>query len=174
MPRKTKKRSKKCGGTPPKTTKKDTTPPSSDTIDKILESIEEIPDVHLSQEFYGDNSRTLEDKLREIFQKSLKQKGKGKYGGENTSSSIHRKRRAAKRIQSRFRGNKGRIVAKRKKEQKEVDDFREIINRNLVNTGELPDDVMRNIISRIRGRGKKKKSKKLTNKKSKSRSKRGG
>jgi len=102
--------------------------------------------------------------------RKTKKLSKKKKGGENTSPNT----KAARTIQSRFRGNKDRIVAKRKKEQKEVDDFREIINRKLGDTGELPDDVMRNIISRIRGRGKKKKSKKLTRKKSKSHSKRGG
>ena len=98
-------------------------------------------------------------------------------GGENTSPN-----RAARTIQSRFRGNKDRKVAKRKKEQKKeqkkVDDFRKLLNTNLGDTENVPDDVMRNIISTMRdtmrGRGKKKKSKKLTCKKSKSRSKRGG
>lgn len=90
-------------------------------------------------------------------------------GGENTSPN-----RAARTIQSRFRGNKDRKVAKTKKEQKKVDDFREILNRNLDDTENVPNDIMSNIISIMRGRGKKKKSKKLTHKKSKSRSKRGG
>ena len=85
------------------------------------------------------------------------------YGGENTSPNT----KAAKRIQSRFRGNKDRKVAKRKKEQKKVDDFREILNTNLGDTENVPDDVMRLIMNHS-GRGKKKKSK---NKKHKSRSK---
>jgi len=88
------------------------------------------------------------------------------YGGENTSPNT----KAAKRIQSRFRGNKDRKVAKRKKEQKKVDDFREILNTNLGDTENVPDDVMRLIMNHS-GRGKKKKSK---SKKRKSRSKRGG
>ena len=83
-----------------------------------------------------------------------------KCGGENTSPNT----KAAKRIQSRFRGNKGRKVAKREKEQKEIDDFRKLV----LKTDDLPDDVLRNILSTMRGRGKKKKSK---NKKRKSRSK---
>ena len=87
-------------------------------------------------------------------------------GGENTSPNT----KAAKYIQSRFRGNKDRKVAKRKKEQKKVDDFREILNTNLGDTENVPDDVMRLIMNHS-GRGKKKKSKKITNKKRKTRSK---
>ena len=105
-------------------------------------------------------------------QKTKKRLYRKKCGGENTSPN-----RAAKRIQSRFRGNKDRKVAERKKElkreQKRVDDFREIVNRNLGDTENIPDEVMKLIMNHS-GRGKKKKSKKITHKKSKTRSKRGG
>lgn len=101
-------------------------------------------------------------------QKTKKRSNRKKCGGENTSPNTRAaKNTAAKRIQSRFRGNKDR------KEQKKVDDFREILNRNLGDTENVSDDVMRLIMNHF-GRGKKKKSKKLTRKKSKSRSKRGG
>ena len=73
-----------------------------------------------------------------------------KKGGENTSPN-----KAAKRIQSRYRGNKGRKVAKQEKEQEEINKFKELI----LKTEDLPDDVVRNILSTMRGRGKKKKSK---------------
>ena len=94
--------------------------------------------------------------------KTKKRSYRKKCGGENTSPN-----KAAKRIQSRFRGNKDRKVAKRKKEQKKVDDFRKILNTNLGDTENVPDDVMRLIMNHS-GRGKKKKSK---SKKRKSRSK---
>ena len=98
--------------------------------------------------------------------RKTKKLSKKKKGGENTSPNT----KAAKHIQSRFRGNKDRKVAKRKKEQKKVDDFREILNTNLGDTENVPDDVMRLIMNHS-GRGKKKKSKKITNKKRKTRSK---
>lgn len=100
-------------------------------------------------------------------QKTKKRSNRKKCGGENTSPNTAAKNTAAKRIQSRFR------VYKDRKEQKKVDDFREILNRNLGDTENVSDDVMRLIMNHF-GRGKKKKSKKLTRKKSKSRSKRGG
>ena len=78
---------------------------------------------------------------------------KKKKGGENTSPNT----KAAKRIQSRFRGNKDRKYAATKKELKKLrdDDVFNMINMHYKNmTGKD-----------LSGSGKKKKSKKLTNKK---------
>jgi hypothetical protein len=94
--------------------------------------------------------------------KTKKRSNRKKCGGENTSPNTRAaKNTAAKRIQSRFRGNKDRKVAKRKKLNKLLEDYDDY-------------DVLNMIKMHMTGTGKKKKSKKLTRKKSKSRSKRGG
>jgi hypothetical protein len=83
-------------------------------------------------------------------------------GGENTSPNT----KAARVIQSRFRGNKDRKYAETKKQLKNLrdNDVFNMINMHYKNmTGKD-----------LSGRGKKKKSKKITRKKSKSRSKKGG
>lgn len=81
------------------------------------------------------------------------------YGGENTSPNT----KAAKRIQSRFRGNKDRKYAATKKELKNLRDNGDIDILNMINV------KYKNITGKdLSGRGKKKKSK---NKKRKSRSK---
>ena len=80
--------------------------------------------------------------------RKTKKLSKKKKGGENTSPNT----KAAKRIQSRFRGNKDRKVAKRKKLNKLLEDYDDY-------------DVLNMIKMHMTGRGKKKKSKKLTNKK---------
>lgn len=90
-------------------------------------------------------------------QKTKKRLYRKKCGGENTSPNT----RAAKRIQSRFRGYKDRKVAKTKKLNKLLEDYDNY-------------DVLNMIKMHMTGRGKKKKSKKITHKKSKTRSKRGG
>ena len=92
--------------------------------------------------------------------KTKKRSYRKKCGGENTSPN-----KAAKRIQSRFRGNKDRKYVATKKELKNLrdNDVFNMINMHYKNmTGKD-----------LSGRGKKKKSKKLTRKKSKTRSKRG-
>lgn len=85
-------------------------------------------------------------------QKTKKRSNRKKCGGENTSPNS----RAARTIQSRFRGNKSRKLTEIKKQLETLDPY-----------------LKQKILDMI-GRGKKKKSKKITRKKSKSRSKRGG
>ena len=74
--------------------------------------------------------------------RKTKKRSYRKKGGENTSPN-----KAAKRIQSRFRGNKSRKLTEIKKQLETLD-----------------PDLKQSILDMI-GRGKKKKSKKLTNKK---------
>lgn len=100
-----------------------------------------------------------------MSRQKTKKLSKKKKGGVNTSP----RSRAARTIQSRFRAARRRAVS-RAARSRALTEQKELIKKQL----ETLDPYLKQKILDMIGRGKKKKSKKLTNKKRKSRSKRGG